>query len=324
MDNQTWHNNDLKTRQGEIIVPADFGKHKTIKKRDNIFLIKQKEKAESVFKKTGELENILSEITYKVIAEELEIESVNIKPAIMVSVNPDKSHQGFLMENFVKNKNQKEVPSYKILDKFLERESTYHTVNDHVACLALLKEEILAKNSEIKKVVIDKDIRQHLLQIFYMDYITVLSDRHDANITYLFEQKGNTLFITLAKNYDNSFAFDLISFIQNFNIHTVEDQINYIKDYTFFDFGIFSSKEIDLSLNQASKELAVEINKNPKLKNLHKKAKEIKFETIEKRIKLMLPEKEIPKKMFDYINSVLKTTTELLDRNIEATNQKQL
>ena len=325
MKNENWHKDELLSRQGEIIIPANFGKLETTLKKGKVYLVEQPDKNCDVFKKKEAFDNLLAEICYKVIAEELGIPTVNIKPAVMIYSDGKNTNEGFLMENIIDNENQLEVPAHKILDKHIQRTSDYHTIEDNMLCLQLEKERLL-KNNKVKDVIVDKDIRNQLLQIFFMDYITVLTDRHDANITYIYELKDDCIYINLAKNYDNSFAFDFFTFFENYDIHTIEDQWKYVKDYTFFSFGIKNEENNEdcLEFGFAGKQLAEEIKTNPFMKELYFKARALDFEKIKGKIQNELPQQKIPNKIFDYMQLVMGKMLQSLEKNLTANHYENI
>ena len=325
---QKWYDRqEYKTRQGELIIPADFPAFKYQLKNEWVV---NRTKTKLYFKKDGISNYSEGELIYSFFAKHFDMNVVDVIPAVQV-YKENYVRKGVAIENFISNsKTQKYITAYDLKSlvarkKFSITSYTYMAsqVNSIENNMALLKdiEYAIENKKPDKKIMVDKDIKQDMFQMHLLDYLFVNEDRHSNNFAFLIEEKKDCYRVSLSKIFDNSLVLGLSKFLYT---DTNEVTKFFVKNHiNNLGFRMSVKKQFSKSINLDvfAKEVAQEIIKNQNLANLYKRMRRFDFDNFESIVQKDIPEYKLEPEVLKIIKLVFQQTTRRLNRYIKYYNE---
>ena len=305
--------NDIKTRQGEVILPGNFGKFKYKYHKTPNFWVHSQKMPKTYYKSDSNINNTKSELLYSLLAKEFHMDVVNAVPAIRV--NRDNQYEtGVLVENFV---------TYPKITKYyagstLISEYAYETNQRNTLENFMLAYQGLAHINKLftKKQVVTNDKAEEKLALMHMlDILTFNTDRHPDNIGALKIKTKQKIFIDFTKIFDNSFAFKLNFFKRNgekkFEVLYKEQ----FEKFNYFQFTInLKSKTNYFTFDQVAKEFAIYMHTKPEIYQVFQQILNYDINQLFKKLAQTYPgyeisekEKEFVTDMFDYSRSKMQS-----------------
>lgn len=319
-----YHNNQ-KSLQGELIFPVDFGKYPL--KRDDYenFWVKEKNLKKSLVKEDDEYNSSLGELYYYYLAKAAGLTTVEVLPALTVYSN-GKSTNAALIENFIKKaSNSEEVFGNVFLHRYAEARDDYkNAITNYVQAQDRALDEHL-HTSEINYDG-DANLKSKLMLMHMLDILTLNSDRHSGNISLVLTHEENISTYTLAKPFDQSFAFRMHEYNSG-KYHNFDHMLfNSLENFYFYlTIHPISKKELP-TFSYVKNELAKEMQIDPDLYQKFLKIKEIDIDLITQQIKNDFPDYNITPKQAGFAKDIFELTTRSVEydfNRLQQESQKQ-
>lgn len=335
-----WYKNELKSKEGKVILPADFGSKKYATEKHWLIGLKP-----SLYVKMDAIDDIRSyfapsfvvtEMIYAAFAQYMGADAVNVKPMEFVYKNGT-IEDGMLVEDFVENRETQTVVSaediLRIYSKSLSKNGSIitmceNTLPNHLAALDEFAKTFETKHG--KPLIIDPDIESNLFRMILIDFVLLNKDRHTNNISYILEDKGSHSTIKLSKIYDNSLCLGMQEYNKQKGTLRLSDIIHDIKtDYKPLRFLADKPKSCFVQINEHAQLIAKYLEKNPQYFGMYKKATEFNIENLKAIIKKQVPNYPIDNSFFKYakkINSLMVKTlaTQVVKQGIKRQNAKNV
>lgn len=280
--NKWYQDKQYITKQGEIILPENFGTLKFERINHHVQNVQNTPQPYLFFKKAPE-EFLVAELLASHLANFLGISCVEVHKAIMVSPKQITT-PGIVSEDFLNNRNtQKEVLANdiysmltrglfdnlgskrfvkKTLEPMVENESK--TVEYQLKLIKLFADYLGARNPN-KKIVISPHLESDLLDMVFFDYLVMNKDRHAKNVAYVVEKNKDNIVITLAKKFDHEYCFLLDS------NRPFQEKLNDMENQPYHYFGVYQKNE-GFGMKSVKEELAVCLATNSHLAAIYQKA----------------------------------------------------
>lgn len=301
---------DLKTRQGELILPYNFGEFKFKREEFVNFWVSSKVYKKSFFKMNDSVNDDLAEIIYSLLAQELGIDVVDVYPAIRLDKDGNVK-KGVLVENFISSPTKtKEIPADKLLEEFGGNNAINNIENLVKAYVNLAKHY---KKHSKKEVVFDDAATKHkLLCMHLLDVLTFNTDRHKHNIAFLLTENKDKIVIEMSKIYDNSFAFRLNKFRTSKRRNFVSFKRLNKDRFDYFKLSI-NQYQINSRYNELLEELADYSKTDVSFYKMYNEIINYDINNLFERFKEKYPDYKLTKRDANYIRDALNFSKQNLE-----------
>lgn len=297
--------NELLSRQGEIIIPVGFGNYERTTRRYSHDWFKLKNNPNFMFKPQDNYgEDIDGEIIYGMLAQMNGLPAVNIIPAVQTT-KEGMQKKGLAIQHFASGKNQRVVTAASILLR-----DYYEIENNIQSHMEGIDVQVRLNQNEGILLQVEQNLEEKLFTMCVLDFLSLNLDRHKYNISYIItEHNKNKFSIELSKVYDNGYAF----MFGRTNKEMQKNLPKYIKNKMMDKMRFFVTNQNKPIVQQ----LAHAIKSNSNYAKIYNKIRRTNFDLVGEKINQKYPNYKISDKKLSFAKQIFKTMIGQLDKEIQ-------